>query len=327
MVLVCVATIPLARGQSLVWGTTDSGITKTGGPVIFSNGAFLGDARFVSGWGTAAEGGAIATSPDGVTWTTRLTIASGSGVFALGSGGSSPVRYLAGGSYSSIYRSSDGTTWNSGGHSGSTGITSIAYGGGQFVATGNSGMVETSSDLITWTPQASGITTNINGVAFNGSLFLAAGSEVRLSTNGSNWTAGTATASTINEVTFGAGKFFAVTATGEIYNTIDGSTWNLSRSSGGQLNDIVFGGGRFVAVGNSGLIVESLDGGATWLTDTSGTSANLAAIAFGNGTFVVTEANASGQMMISAIPEPSTYAAIFGLAALGIAAHRRRQRQ
>jgi hypothetical protein len=327
-VIIGVATPPFARGQTLTWGTADSGITKTGGPIIFSNGAFLGDAKFVAGWGTAAEGGTIATSTDGVNWTARQIITPGmSGIFALGSGGTSPVNYLAGGSFSFTYVSQNGTTWNSGGHSGSSGITSITYGGGLFVAGGNSGMLETSSDLITWSLRTSGISTNINGLAYGSSLFLAAGSEVRLSTNGIDWTAGTATASPINGVTFGAGKFVGVSASGAIYTTTDGLTWANPITAASGLNGITFGGGRFVAVGNNGVIVESLDGGTTWLSDTSGSLANLTAVAFGSGNYVVMEGNASGQLLTatSAIPEPSTYAALVGVAALGFAAYRRRR--
>jgi hypothetical protein len=94
-------------------------------------------------------------------------------------------------------------------------------------------------------------------------------------------------------VTFGNGKFVAVTGDGKIGISSDGLNWNLTYNVPTKLFHAVgFGGGRFVALGSGGAILISNDGIA-WTDKTLSSAGNLYAITYHDGTFVGTGANGS----------------------------------
>ena len=118
-----------------------------------------------------------ATSPDGITWTSR-TVAAVTFTCVIYAGG----QYVAGTSAGVIYTSPDAITWTSRGTVTSQYVESIAYGNGIYVVTLDgtevvgAGQVVTSPDAITWTSRTvigGGVSLATLGVNFqNGRFYL-----------------------------------------------------------------------------------------------------------------------------------------------------------
>ncbi len=95
-------------------------------------------------------------------------------------------------------------------------------------------------------------------------------------------------------VIYAAGQFVAAGGSGNgIATSSDGLDWTVS-APGVELNSVAYGNGTFVAVGPRGAVLTSANG-ASWLPASSGSTQNLAAVAFGNGRFVATNAAAAGK--------------------------------
>lgn len=89
-------------------------------------------------------------------------------------------------------------------------------------------------------------------------------------------------------ITYGNGKYVAISSDGYATTSTDGSTWTTPKQiTSNSLYDILFADGKFVAVGTKTLVY-STDGN-TWTTvkSTIFSSAYLSKIAYGNGIFVV----------------------------------------
>lgn len=120
-----------------------------------------------------AAGAALYTSPDGVTWTSRVA-ASGTlqfnGVCSNPAGVSVAVGVGTGFGTSAIYRSTDGVTWAAQVSGTTVTYKSVAWDSvsGIFVAVGASGCINTSPDGVTWTAHfgLGGIT--ISSIAVDG---------------------------------------------------------------------------------------------------------------------------------------------------------------
>ena len=92
------------------------------------------------------------------------------------------------------------------------------------------------------------------------------------------------TASTLNGVAYGNGRFVAVGDNGSIVTSSNGLDWVLNPSGvSNQLNTIIFAAGRFVAGGSSGLILWS-DDGLSWSTGSFPQPSDVDTIGFGVGT-------------------------------------------
>lgn len=270
----------------------------------FSSSAVLavafGNGLYVAGGG----GNIIATSPDGVTWTSRTNPfagASGAGITALTYGNG---LFVAGSGTNVtglglIATSPDGITWTLRTVPGSTfAISGLAYGNGLFVATGwnGSNSIITSPDGITWTLRTSSFASsdNIRGVTFGGGLFVAVGPSIGVSPDGINWTKTlTSTGVPLYGVTYGPGAYgnnlyVAVGTSSLIVTSPDGLTWTTRLSSGTPtLHGVAYGNGIYIAVGDTGTMYSSLDG-VYWTTRTSGLgSSTVEAIAYGASLFVL----------------------------------------
>lgn len=204
---------------------------------LWANSQFL----ISSGW-------AVATSPDGVNWTTRTN------------------------GLRTRFNASQGTNaW----------IRGTAFGNSTYVVVGQSSRVFTSTDNgVTWTYQNdyNSKVTNapISGVAFgNGVFVLIANASRRAvsSDNGVTWTTGTIPWGSIqgNGIIFGNGIFLAIGSSARVATSSDGVTWtdrtaNLSGTTWGATNAVwsaVFANSQFVIGGANGVVATSPDG-ATW---------------------------------------------------------------
>ena len=217
-----------------------------------------------------ALSGAIFTSPDGITWTTRLAGVS-YGVTSYGSLMSvswspSLSRYVAVG-VGNIMTSSDGITWtpNTSGAISTSFLYRVIWSGTQFIAVGNAGIITsgglsltsanailTSPDGLTWTPQTSGIPGNLLGVAWSGTRYVAVGDVTLMSTDGINWSKVADNTTGWTSIVWSGAQFAEVGSSGSIRTSPDGITWTSQSSQPASLYGVAWTGVQFVAVGGSG---------------------------------------------------------------------------
>lgn len=234
--------------------------------------------------------GRISTSPDGVTWTVRVTglnnfgtLNYNEGFIALDGQKVAIVSYQQ--NSASWFKTTDGIDWewreqpvNIGGNT----IVDTAFGAGVYVAVSDgTAAIATSTNGINWVATLS----NDNDAAcralrFENSVFVASANSGRIitSTNGTNWTRRTTTAlggNNVHEANFGNGKWIAVGNTSSQFavSTDNGVNWtNGSWSTGAAMYGVAWGdvnpqtlpNGVWVSVGDSGVIMRSTDGGTTW---------------------------------------------------------------
>lgn len=178
--------------------------------IIYANGLFV-----------AVGGGAngrIFTSPNGITWTSRLAYAADSlNAITYANG-----IFVAVGQTGTIFTSTDGLTWTSR-TLGTTGsFRTIAYGNGIFMA-GTGTTIFTSPDGITWTARTS---TNHNSIIYANGLFITGNIEPTL---GVSYVIYTTTDGIVWKTTYpnlpyitSPTKFLFVN--GLFVNTVDGNT-------------------------------------------------------------------------------------------------------
>lgn len=230
----------------------------------------------VAAGGTSTSTAYIATSPDGITWTSR-SVTGG----ALNGVAYSPSLglYCAVGNAGLIVTSPDGVTWTSRTSGTSDAIFGVIWGIGVFVAFGFNAGIRTSSDGITWTSRTNPLPTGgyRGGTVFGSRLILigsdgAAGGRIAYSDNGTSWTA----ANTNTGDWFGgaasAGLMVLTGNLGRIQTSANTTSWT-SQSSGtsSDLRDAEWNGSLFAAVGVNQL--RTSPDGVTW-TDRSGGISN-----------------------------------------------------
>jgi hypothetical protein len=213
-----------------VYGNSETGTTING------NGLLEADAN--EPVGITLTVWAISTTGNGAYGTAQVTVRA---PVTLGSTKTVTVSGLK----------SDSTWWNG-----------IAYGEDVFVAGSFDGKIFRSEDGgESWTQvNFSGFSSNsdyITGIAYGGGVFVAVGknSKIAYSTNaGENWTAVTSNpfgSTTISNVRYLDGKFFAVCNDNKMAYSDDGIAWTSAAGgfSGNVIRDIAYGAGKFVAVG------------------------------------------------------------------------------
>ena len=262
--------------------------------------------------------GTIATSPDGVSWTTQLSAESGTNTpgrlyataFRPG------VGYVALGKGGVIQTSVDGTNWISSwsdGRVAGNDFAGAAYAPdlGYFIGVGSSGMVETAPvgsctsckyPASDWTAEFGGRPENLTGITRGNVNFAAVGIALAYAPNnaiiltspsGSSWTVRVSnTPNKLASIAYGAGTFVAVGASGTIVTSSDeGTNWAVQTSvTGNSLNGVSYLTNGvtnvFLATGASGTILTSPDG-TNWTVQTSGTTTILDTAAYGANLFVV----------------------------------------
>jgi hypothetical protein len=253
------------------------------------------------------DNGAIATSPDGINWTTATKPNNGTNpdLHAIAFGNN---QFLAVGEFGTLLSSSNGKDWLQRIAYMPLTLNGIAYGNGTFVAVGYAGQIIVSTDGFNWSPATSIVSQELNAIAYGNGLFtvVGAGGVILTSSDGYTWTqrpSGLTNTFTFKTITYGNGSFVAAGRTyvsPDILNTILTSTdsihWTAHTSvATNSLYDteiigLGFGDGVFVAVGQTwprhSPILTSADG-INWITHESGIDNALSAVSFGNGRFVI----------------------------------------
>jgi photosystem II stability/assembly factor-like uncharacterized protein len=272
----------LGIGSAEVWTTQT---------IPFSvNALTFGDNTYVA----AGNSGTLATSTDGITWTTRTSGFGTTDIFSLTFGNGI---FVAGGNASTLTTSTDGITWTSRSAfpppPNAQTIRALTFGNNTYVAGGDQGVLSTSTDGITWTTRTSGFEgTQILSLTFGNNTYVAGGQsgKISTSTDGTTWTTRTSEFefSAIRALTFANGVFVAGGTTGKISTSTDGTTWTSRTSTFGtsQINALTFSNNTFVAAGATGQLRTSTDG-INWTTRTSGFATNaINALTFGNNIYI-----------------------------------------
>lgn len=187
---------------------------------------------------TAAD--TILTSPDGLTWTTRI---SDVGNRYLSSVAWSGTQFITVGITGEIMSSFDGVTWSySQEIAAGAGLYDVIWSGNQFVAVGWGSTIATSPDGVTWTMRSSPslYSPDLHGVVWSGTQFVAVGGYgpagyesrkyvggiVLTSPDGVTWVPRTVDAPCdLMSVAWSGTQFIAVGFNGEIISSTDGVTW------------------------------------------------------------------------------------------------------
>jgi hypothetical protein len=234
-----------------------------------------------------------ATSPDGMTWTTRSVsttiraIAYGNGVWVVA--GDSDTKW-----------SSDGTAWTN-----VAGIgTGVAFGNGLFVRVATNA-VATSTNGATWT-QGTISNGTWGSITFANGLFVAAANTgtpaIATSPDGINWTARASapaapTGYAQQGPAFGNGIWVVPSrGTANVITSPDGVTWTQQTGALPANTDwfnCAFGAGLFIATGrNTGATALSTDG-INWTAGPSRAVQDWRGLTFGNDLFVQTGVTAT----------------------------------
>ncbi len=306
--------------------------------MISSMGNFLPKKAVVAGggvlvsanWVAVGEGGLIAKSTDGNTWTPA---ASKGGITTYGYGVAYGKDNLGAGLWVAvgqggglIAKSTDGNTWTPAASTG--GIIDygrgVAYGkdnlgAGLWVATGGGGLIAKSTDGNTWTPAAS--KGGITGVGFDvaygkdalgAGLWVAVGGGgiIAKSTDGHTWTpaaskgsiTGSGQGVAYGKDASGAGLWVAVGQGGLIAKSTNGNDWTPAASKGGlttygfgvAYGKDASGAGLWVAVGYGGVIAKSTDGNTWTPAATVAGVSGKGGITYGDGVAYGKDASGAG---------------------------------
>jgi len=318
---------PGSKGATLAYATPRPAGTQWALSTSPLNGTQgLRAATYGGAYVAAGLGGALVTSPDGVTYEERKSSTDRQLNGATFLGG-----YKLVGDGGTILTSADAITWKSL-DSDTTKTTQHLYGIGNnglttTVAVGALGTIVVSTDGSTWKSAESKTSNDLYAVAYsnlNGGLWIAvgAGSVILKSPDAVSWTPinmNSGTPADLRGVSYAllplatgqttaTSAFVAVGAGGTILTSADGSNWSrnsaaITSQAGTPLNlsavnwNAVTYGTQFVVVGSGGNILTSKDGSTFTASAPTGTTQELFAVA--RGYLGYSAAGAAGALLLS----------------------------
>jgi hypothetical protein len=259
-------TLRVAIGDTVVTRSVDgmTGWTNTGIPLPFNfgrsitwyNGLFI-----VAGFNSNFQG-AIATSPDGITWTVVL-----SGVGQLLSVSLAENLLIASGTGGIIFTSTDGISWTSRVSGTSATLRRATRGGSIYVLPGSGGTILTSPDGVTWTSQFSGTTDSLWEAVYVDPMFVIVGDFGRVlkSFNTTSWSGLSIAAGGFLGAAYSGTEIIAVgpiqSSQARVYRSIDAfNNWSVIipvAGYGGTLWSVIWDSFQFIAVGDDGALFTS----------------------------------------------------------------------
>ena len=224
-------------------------------------------------------GGYIATSSNGINWTSRPSnVSSGLNATYRSDMNTSSDAWVAVGDRGVISTSapqaspplSAGNVWASQTSGVSSGLVDVYYGNGLWVAASGDGNIITSSNGTTWVAQRL-TDSGIRDIHYANSLWVAVGNDtgdssvfIATSGNGTTWSELTSendgnVSGTLNAVHYDNDLWVAVGNGGVIVTSTNGTTWTEVEESNvtSDLTDIHYANSRWVAVGADGTITTS----------------------------------------------------------------------
>jgi hypothetical protein len=296
---VAIAKYAAVSGYStdgITWSTAAMPSNDPWVDVTYGNNTFFATNGFGTASATSADGGA--------TWTAR-----------------SLPDYNDGGWYQAVYgdkfvavgknmsgtgkaaTSTDAITWTLRTLPGSYDWVLVTYGNGKYVALADgSNAAAHSTDGITWTATTLSVNQSYQGITY-GDKFVAVGqnfgtginTSVSYSTNGVTWTSATIPDALWKDVTYGNGKYVAVSGGGQsstvAASSTDGITWTARTLPADKpWTSVTYGNGKFTAVAQSygtpsDAFATSTDG-ITWTTQAAPSDNSYWSVTHGNPTLV-----------------------------------------
>lgn len=318
--------------DGIQWTQGSSSVSGGMSSLAFGNGLFVGGGPLARN--SPLDQAVVATSPDGVKWTShalqslrsggpRLTFLNGTfhlsdgadhlvstdgaswqqrnfdqrGAWILGYGGG---RYVALGYLGVSFCSRDGLSWVRTGREASASLASVSFASDRFLVFDQA---QYSTDGIAWMPMQLAHVDN-RSATFGSDAWVAVGTGITRSTDGQNWTVVQNQSETdFASVTYGAGRFVAVgnrswtTGAGIAYST-DGQTWtDLSQPAGQRLRGIAYGNFGFVAVGAGGTILQSPNG-VVWQVRDAHTTKELLGVVWTGSSYVAVGGDGYGSITV-----------------------------
>jgi hypothetical protein len=230
-----------------------------------------GNSKYVVA-GSSTSGGGAYYSTDGTTWSTGYS-STGSGFNSTALTYNAAAGFASLASNTTVYRSTDGITWNSAsGPLTAVNTKSVVYFNSKYVC-GNASAtsasaIYTTTNLTTFTSITTGQpTTGAYNTAFRkaNSVYFALGAQVlQYSTDLVTWTSRTLGA-IATSIDYGNGTYVAVGANGAttIFTSTNLVTWTTRTTAYNDQNVVAYGNGYFVSGGDG--IQYSTDG-ITWST-------------------------------------------------------------
>ena len=222
----------------------------------------------------ARDGGHVAVSADGASWTDYAA-----GTNDLLGIASSGTLLVAVGKSGAIETSSNGTTWTAATSNTTNQLQDVIYAGGQFVAIGYAGTILTSANGTTWTSRTSNSTNILYGITYSGSQYVVvgAGGVVLTSPDGATWTKPTTSGLPVAAIHgiawtgtqyIAAGDPYDQSGTGHTlaFTSTNATTWTqhaTQMSSDPVVRVVAPGDGNAYLLGSSGSLQRSADG-TTW---------------------------------------------------------------
>jgi hypothetical protein len=214
------------------------------------------------------SGGALLTSPDGLTWGPGNPGVTASLNDVIWDG----TQFVATGSSNTILTSTDGVTWSlqtSSSTDDATQLHVLGWSGAQFVAagwgTGYNMIIMTSPDAITWTTQSISAPqyATAEDIIWDGSQWLMVTSRgLYTSPDGIVWTAQTIAGTeyeVFNSIAYNGIHYFLSATSSLFLTSTDGLTWSSSNSITGGIERMVWDGSKLVTVGYQGSILNYSD--------------------------------------------------------------------
>ncbi|MEO5712377.1 MAG: PKD domain-containing protein [Luteolibacter sp.] len=191
-------------------------------------------------------------------------------------------------------------------------LNGIAFGGGIYVTVGNNGTIRRSTDGTSWSLVSSGTTNTLTKVAYGGGKFVAVGytpnvgyPTVLTSPDGSNWTNTSSGVDNLQPVadlqfiTWAKDRFLASGNYGKLQQTVDlGSHFTSTRLTIDQTPGMCYGNGVWFAAGidrsngDADIDLLSIDG-SNWTTLATPSLDDRNAAVFFNNTFITVGKNHS----------------------------------
>jgi len=270
--------------------TVTSVLSASGVITNFTYSGFGAGGRFVAIQGGASSTASTYSSVGSGTWTAGGTLASSNWraiSYGVVSGVSTWVA-IQNGSNNTAYTTNGGTSWTVGGTlSSATSWACVAYGNGKFIALNQTYVSNISSDGgATWTTGGLLAIGVWQAMAYGAGTWVAVAgapsTQASYSTNdGTTWTATILPTSTSASVTYGNGKFVAISSGTAAAYSLDGITWYPVTLPSGQWYRVKYAQGLFVVIANSGGGMLTSEDGIFWTSRTLASLTNTS-LAFGN---------------------------------------------
>ena len=313
-------------GIASVWTIRTNGLNTTSTLTGVAYGNVGGTNYYV----VVGQSGALLTSTDTITWTSRTSGFATNNINNVAYGNIGGTGYfVAVGASGTLSVSTDAITWNtrtSGFNT--TAINSVCFGDNMFVAVGASGVMSTSTNTETWSTRTSGFgTTAINDVAYgvvnSTAYYVAVGASGTLttSTNGTDWSLRTSGfgIQSILTVAYGNSMFVIGGGGGYIFSSTDAInyTFRVNPQNNGQVFymsfGVVNGTNVFLGIGagSNGMIYSN--DGVNWTRRAAFMGLAISKIGFGNGIFLVVGTLGNIQTSSNAVEcsiTPITYQAL-----------------